>query len=119
MKKTLVLGASKRLNSYANLAMHRLAEKGIESIGIGLEEGEVADIPIVTGTPELNDIHTITIYLNPKRQTPLIEYLISLHPKRIIFNPGTENSAIYPQLRAAGIEVEIACTLVLLATDQY
>ncbi|MGB5244239.1 MAG: CoA-binding protein [Lutimonas sp.] len=119
MKKTLVLGASKRPNSYANLAMHRLAEKGIESMGIGLEEGVVADIPIVTGTPELNDIHTITVYLNPKRQAPLVAYLISLHPKRIIFNPGTENSAIYPQLRAAGIEVEIACTLVLLATDQY
>jgi len=119
MKKTLVLGASKRQNSYANLALHHLAELGIESIGIGLEEGEVADIPIVTGTPMLDDIHTITVYLNPKRQAPLLEYIISLHPNRIIFNPGTENPAIYPKLRNAGIEVEIACTLVLLATDQY
>ena len=119
MKKTLVLGASKRKSSYANLALHRLAEQGIESIGIGIEEGVVAGIPILTGMPELHHIHTITVYLNPKRLTPLLDYIISLHPKRIIFNPGAEYPVIYPQLRKAGIEIENACTLVLLATDQY
>ncbi|MFD1315724.1 CoA-binding protein [Namhaeicola litoreus] len=119
MKKTLVLGASKRQNSYAYLALLQLAKNNIDTIGIGLEKGEIANISILTGTPQLSDIHTITLYLNPKRQVALLDYMISLKPKRVIFNPGTENPEAYEKLRKAGIEVEIACTLVLLATGQY
>jgi predicted CoA-binding protein len=119
MKKTLVLGASKRPDSYANLVLHRLSESKIDTVGIGLEAGKIDDIILLTGTPQLTDIHTITLYLNPKRQSALLDYMISLKPKRIIFNPGTENPNVYAELQKAGIEVEIACTLVLLATGQY
>lgn len=119
MKKTVVLGASLKEDSYANLTMHRLAARQIETIGIGLREGNVAGFPVYTGTPAIADVHTLSLYLNTKRQVPLTDYILSLHPKRVIFNPGTENGELFSILQKNGIEVMNACTLVMLATDQY
>ena len=68
---------------------------------------------------DFKDIDTVTLYLNPKRQQEYYDYIISLHPKRVIFNPGTENPEFYELLRNKKIEVEVACTLVLLGTNQY
>ncbi len=88
-------------------------------VAIGLKRGEVAGVNITTEKEDFKDIDTVTLYLNPKRQQEYYDYIISLHPKRVIFNPGTENPEFYELLRNKKIEVEVACTLVLLGTNQY
>ncbi|MDZ7614510.1 MAG: CoA-binding protein [Flavobacteriaceae bacterium] len=114
-----MLGASLKEDTYAYLAMHRLAAKQIETIGIGLREGNVAGFPVFTGTPAIEDVHTLSLYINAKRQPPLTDYILSLNPKRVIFNPGTENKVLFSLLQKNGIEAMNACTLVMLATNQY
>ena len=118
-KKTLIIGASENPERYSYLATKLLVAHGHPVACIGLKPGHIDDTPIVTGEPELTDIHTITLYVNPAAQHALIPYLFSLAPKRIIFNPGTENPAFYKLLAAHDIQYEVACTLVLLATHQY
>ncbi|MBO9637783.1 CoA-binding protein [Siphonobacter aquaeclarae] len=117
--KTVVIGASTNPARYAFLAANRLLQHGHEVELVGKEQGEVAGIPIQTGQPALKNIDTITLYLNPVRQQPVYDYLLSLHPRRIIFNPGTENPELARLAEAQGIETTEACTLVLLATGQY
>ena len=90
-KKTLVVGASENPERYSYLATKLLVAHGHPVVCIGLKPGHIDDTPIVTGEPVLSDIHTITLYVNPAAQHALIPYLFSLSPKRIIFNPGTEN----------------------------
>lgn len=119
MNKTLVFGASLKPQRYSNIAMVRLAAAGIDTLGFGLREGEVSGVEIKTTLSEFKDIHTITLYLNPKRQEAYYQDIIKLAPKRVIFNPGTENLEFYSILEQNGIEVEVACTLVLLGTGQY
>ena len=116
---TLVLGASTNPARDSHQAVHRLVRAGHTVSAVGLREGEIAGIDIQTGTPELEDVHTITLYLNARRQEPLYDYILGLNPQRIIFNPGTENPELVRLANEAGIEVEIACTLVMLATDSY
>ncbi|RZS93126.1 CoA-binding protein [Aquimarina brevivitae] len=118
-KKTLVLGASLNPGRYSNLAINRLVAKQQEVVAIGLREGEVAGVSIDTELKPYDNIHTITLYLNPKRQQECYDYIVDLQPKRVVFNPGTENPELYKRLEKNGIEVEIACTLVLLSMDQY
>lgn len=118
-KKTLVLGASTNRNRYANIAMNRLASRNIQTVAIGLRKGEVAGIQIETEKLPFEDIDTVTLYLGPPRQEEYYDYIISLHPNRVIFNPGTENPEFFRLLKENGIEVEVACTLILLSTDQY
>ena len=119
MKKTLVFGASLNPNRYSNLAIRRLVDSGIETQAYGLGEGEVSGVKISNNFDKINDIHTITLYVNPKRQEEYFNELISLAPSRVIFNPGTENPIFYRLLEKNGIEVDVACTLVLLSTGQY
>ena len=118
-KKTLVLGASLKTYRYSNLAIRKLKEKNHEVVALGLRKGEVENIKIEIGEPYIDEVNTVTLYINPKRQTPLFEYIISLKPKRVIFNPGTENSDFVKLLEKSKIETVTACTIVLLATDQY
>lgn len=118
-KKTLVLGASLKPERYSNIATKRLTNHGHEVVPIGLREGEIEGISILKGTPEIEGVDTVTLYMNPKRQQPYYDYILSLKPKRIIFNPGTENPELVALAQAKGIEAEIACTLVMLATDVY
>ncbi|MBW1298830.1 CoA-binding protein [Aquimarina litoralis] len=118
-KKTLVLGASLKSNRYSNLAVHRLVNHHQNVVAIGLRAGEVADVTIETSLVTFDDIHTVTLYLNPTRQEAYYDYIIGLDPQRVIFNPGTENPEFYKLLREANIEFEVACTLVLLSTNQY
>lgn len=118
-KKTLVFGASLNPGRYSNSAMHRLVAGGHKVVAFGLREGEVAGVKIDTELIAYKEIDTITLYMNPKRQAPFYDYLIALNPKRVIFNPGTENPDFYDMLRDAKIEFEMACTLVLLGTNQY
>lgn len=119
MSKTIVLGASTNPSRVSYAAVHRLKNKGQEVIPIGIKKGSIADIPIINDRPELEDIDTITLYLNPKRQEAYYDYILSLAPRRIIFNPGTENAELVRLAKAKNIETEYACTLVLLATDSY
>ena len=118
-KKTLVLGATTKPERYAFKAITMLTEKGHSVIAIGQNQGEVAGITIRTKNIPLKNIDTVTLYLNPFRQREYYNYIIEAKPKRVLFNPGTENPEFYQLLQSNGIKVEIACTLVLLATNQY
>ena len=118
-KKTLVFGASLKLNRYSNYAVQRLVANKVNVVAFGKKEGVVSGININTALIPYEDIHTITLYLNPKRQKEYYHYIISLKPKRVIFNPGTENPELYNILKENNIPFEAACTLVLLATNQY
>ncbi len=120
MKKTLVLGATPNPSRYSYLAVQRLLDNGHEVIPVGIRKNAVVhDLPIMNGQPSVADVDTITLYLSPKNQQDYYEYIIGISPKRIIFNPGTENPELIQLAKANDIEVEIACTLVLLSTDQY
>lgn len=119
MKKTLVIGASSREGRYSNLAVKQLNRHGYEVVALGVEEGSIDDVPIITGKPELKDIDTITLYINPFRQEEFYDYILDLKPKRLIFNPGTENIAFMWRAKLEGVEVLDACTLVMLSTGQY
>ena len=116
---TLVLGASLNPHRYSNKALHRLSKNAIEVKAFGLKKGTVCGIDIDTELQPHKNIHTVTLYLNPKRQESYYEYIIGLNPHRVIFNPGTENPEFQQLLREASIHYEDACTLVLLLTNQY
>ncbi len=118
-KKTLVLGASLKPNRYSNYAIQRLVANNVDTVAFGLKNGEVSGVNIDTELLAYEDIHTVTLYLNPKRQKEYYNYITSLKPKRVIFNPGTENPELYQILKDNTIEFEAACTLVLLSTNQY
>ena len=118
-KKTLVLGASTKPERYAYKAISMLVEKGHSVLAIGQNAGEVAGIKIQTKAIPLKNIDTVTLYLNPARQRDYYNYIVEAAPKRVVFNPGTENPEFYQLLKLNNIKVEVACTLVLLATNQY
>lgn len=118
-KKTLVIGASQNPARYSNIAIKRLVGAGIPTIALGLRKGEVEGVKIETEPLPFEHIDTITLYLGPPRQSQYYDYIISLNPERVIFNPGTENPEFYEILRKNGIEVEVACTLIMLSTNQY
>ena len=119
MGKTLVFGASDRRDRYSNVALRRLKNANETVVAFGMRKGEVAGVEIDTELKSYEDVETVTLYMNPFRQKAYYDYIISLRPKRVIFNPGTENPEFYQLLRDNNIEVEVACTLVMLATDQY
>jgi hypothetical protein len=119
MKDTLVFGASLKPNSYSNIVIKRLKDKDIVTKAFGLQIGEIYGVQINTNLIDFQNIHTITLYLSPKWQQEYFTAIINIQPVRVIFNPGTENPEFYSLLEENGIEVEIACTLVLLATNQY
>ena len=122
MKTSIVWGASLKSNRYSHQAVLRLIGKGVPTYAFGLKEGEIGGV-VVKNDPSyfrmIPNIDTLTLYLSSQHQETYLPLWLELKPKRILFNPGTENPAIYPVLREAGIEVEEACTLVLLSTNQY
>ncbi len=118
-KKTLVVGASTNPARYSNMAINRLVEHGHTVVAVGLKKGVVAGIEITPEKEAFEAINTVTLYLNPKRQEEYYDYIVSLKPERVVFNPGTENPEFYKILKENNIESEVACTLVLLGTNQY
>ncbi len=118
-KTTLVVGASTKPERYSNKAIRLLTKYGHPVVAVGLREGEVAGITISKDFPADTTIDTVTLYLGPARQEPVIEKILSLKPKRIIFNPGTENSAFRQQAEAMNIETVENCTLVMLNTGIF
>jgi uncharacterized protein len=118
-KKTMIIGASEHSNRYSYIAANRLVAHGHTIVPIGLHPGRVAGTNIITDHPVVDDIDTVTMYINPLRQPPFYDYLLSLKPNRVIFNPGTENDELEELLQQHGIQWVEACTLVMLSTGQY
>jgi histidine triad (HIT) family protein len=117
--KTLVFGASVNPERFSNKAIKMLKNHGHSIVAIGGRENEVDGTKILTGHPPLQGIDTITMYMGEDRQSEHETYLLSLNPRRIIFNPGAENRSFASKAKEIGIEVEEACTLVMLQTGQY
>lgn len=118
-KKTVVLGATENPERYAFLAVEKLRKYQHPVIAIGRQTGKIGDTPIITEHPAEKEVDTVTLYLNPQIQKSYYDYILSLHPKRLIFNPGTENEELKQLALANGIQPLEACTLVLLGTGQY
>lgn len=118
-KKTLVLGASDNPARYSYLAIQRLQKYGHPIAAVGKRHTWINDIEIEKEKKPFDDIDTVTLYLNPLRQKEYYDYIISLKPKRIIFNPGAENEELALIAKKNNIEPLEACTLVLLSTGQY
>jgi hypothetical protein len=119
MKKTLVLGASPNPIRFSHKAVKSLVRHGHEVVPIGIREGVIMWQKIIVGKPKLNDIHTITIYLNSDNQKEYYDYILELAPKRLIFNPGSENKELIEIAMKNNIEVCIACTLIMLNSNNY
>lgn len=118
-KKTLVLGASDNPTRYSFLAIQKLLKHGHPVVAIGRKKTSVSGISVGTEMASFPDIDTITLYLNPTNQQPYYEYILSLKPKRIIFNPGTENETLASMAEEKGITTMNSCTLVMLSTHQF
>lgn len=117
---TVVLGASPNPARYAYKAMHMLVARGYHALPVGIKKGEVAGQAILPSLEAVAEpIDTITLYLGPRNQEPYYQPILNAQPRRVIFNPGTENPTFMKQLSAAGIEPVVACTLVMLSTGQY
>lgn len=118
-KKTLVLGASDNPERYSNMAIHRLRSHGHQVIAIGIRTGKVGDVEIQKERVPINDLDTVTLYLNAKNQKQYYDYIIGQKPRRVIFNPGAENPELEKLLSEQAIQPIEACTLVLLSTGQF
>ena len=118
-KKTIVLGASENPERYSYLAVNALTAKGHDVIAVGRKAGKIGSIPIETRIGASQNVHTVTLYLNAENQKAYYDEILALHPKRIIFNPGAENSELAALAHQHQIEPKEACTLVLLSTGMY
>ncbi|REE82913.1 hypothetical protein BX611_0188 [Lutibacter oceani] len=118
-KKTLVIGASLNPTKYSNIAIKKLLANEFEVSAIGNVEGEVSGVKIYNSKEIFQNIHTVTLYLNAKNQESYYDYILSLEPKRVIFNPGTENKTLEKLLVKNNIDFEESCTLVLLSIGAY
>jgi uncharacterized protein len=119
MKRTLIIGASPKSERYSYIAAQMLTEYGHEVYAHGLREGFMGEIPIFTEWPMGQNFDTITLYVGPQNQPEYEERIVALRPKRVIFNPGTENTVFATKLKSTGIEAVEACTLVMLRTNQF
>jgi predicted CoA-binding protein len=117
--KTLVLGASENPSRYSFLAVNKLVSKGHGVVAIGKKAGKIDNVVIETQPVPTDDVETVTLYLNPLHQKPYYDYILSLKPKRIIFNPGAENEELERLAAKEGINILESCTLVMLSTGQY
>lgn len=118
-KKTLILGASGNPSRYSYLAVQRLRNHGHPVVAIGRKKMIVGDVTVDTEKKHFDNIDTVTLYLNPQHQQEYYDYILSLNPKRIIFNPGAENDELAELAKQKGIKAIEACTLVMLSTNQF
>jgi predicted CoA-binding protein len=121
MKKTVIIGASDNPARYAQIALEMLKEYEHPIVPMGIHGGDFRGEPILDlkEKPSVQDVDTVTLYLSPRNQKEWYDYLLSLQPKRMIFNPGTENQELIEKAEEKGIETVIGCTLVMLRTGQY
>jgi predicted CoA-binding protein len=118
-KSTLVIGASLKESRYSNICVKTLVSGHFPVTAIGLREGVIDETPILSGFPELENIHTVTLYLGPENQKPWYNYILKIKPERVVFNPGTENQEFEDMLSGAGIEVIEGCTIVMVKGGTY
>lgn len=119
-KKTVVLGATPNAERNGYIAVERLLKNDFSVVPIGIKKGNIGGLEIQNGTPKIEDVHTVTLYINPEIQKNYYNYILNeLHPQRIIFNPGTENSELEDMAEKKGIEVLEACTLTMLSIGNY
>ena len=118
-KKTLVLGASANPSRYSYLAVQRLTAREYPVVALGIKKGSIGNTEIETEKKHFEEVDTVTLYINPSRQKDYYQYILGLKPKRIIFNPGTENDELAALAEEQGIVPLEACTLVMLSTGQY
>ena len=118
-KKTLVLGASDNIERYSNMAVKKLLAHQHPVVAVGRKNTVIDSVDVTKELVQEKDIDTVTLYLNPTNQKEYYDYILSLHPKRIIFNPGTENDELIALAKANNIQPIEACTLVMLNTGQY
>jgi predicted CoA-binding protein len=121
MKKTVVIGATDNPNRFAYKAANMLEMLGHEFVPVGIKKGQVLGKEIfnIRDTPQISEVHSITLYINPIRQQPWYEYILGLSPERIIFNPGTENPELRELAEARGIKTVYGCTLVMLSSGEF
>ncbi len=120
-QKTVVLGASNNPSRYSYTACQMLYDQGMEFEPVGIKKGKIfgKEILSIFDHPAIDNVDTVTLYINPIHQGQHYEFILSLNPRRIIFNPGTENTELRDLARQKGIETEYSCTLVLLSTGRY
>lgn len=118
-KKTMVIGASPNKERFSNRAVRSLVSHSVPVVAVGLRKGEIDGVQIIRPFPEEDHIHTVTLYIGPSHQPDYYKYIIGMAPKRVIFNPGTENVFFQKMLNEAGIETVLGCTLVMLANEEY
>lgn len=119
MKKTVVIGASPNVTRYSNMAVQFLKRSGFDVVPLGIRRGEIAGEKIVIGKPAIENVHTVTLYIGPDKQEEYYNYILSLHPERVIFNPGTENQEFIDVLQQNYIDVLTECTLVMVNLDNF
>ncbi len=119
MKKTLVLGATPNPARYAYLAVMRLKQHGHEVVPLGIRDGNIEGIEMLKGKPAIEGVDTVTLYLNAQRQREYYDYIFSLNPRRIIFNPGAENPELMRLAHEKNIETVEGCTLVMLSIGVF
>jgi len=115
----MVLIASEKEDRYSNKAVKSLLENSVPVVAVSRKPGSIGDLTFLTGKPLVDGIDTLTLYLNPFNQKSFYSYILELNPRRVIFNPGTENPVLQNLLDEQDIEWEEACTLVMLATNQF
>jgi predicted CoA-binding protein len=119
MSLVVVLGASPNSERYSNKAVKQLIIRKYEVVAIGKRAGTISNIPIITGQPVLRNVHTVLMYLAPYHQGEIFDYVISLRPKRIVFNPGTESPEFEELLDSYNIEIVHDCSLVMMAMGRF
>jgi predicted CoA-binding protein len=118
-RKTLVIGASENPERYSNMCLNLLHKMGFEALAVGNRAGFVGDVVIHKDMVHFDEVDTITLYINSKIQEDYYDYFLQLKPRRIIFNPGTENPILEKMAIENGIEPLNACTLVMLRLGNY
>ena len=120
-KKTVIIGATTNPSRYAHMAAERLSGSKVEFVPVGIKKGDVLGQTIlqIREKPEIENVHTVTMYIGPQNQPEWYNYILSLNPKRIVFNPGTENETFQNMARQQQIEVVEGCTLVMLGVGTY
>lgn len=118
-KPTVVVGASPDPSRYSYKAVRMLQDYRHTVYGVSIKRGEINGLTIENNKPHYQNIDTVTLYVGPQNQEYWIDYVLSLKPKRLIFNPGTENPEFFKKASEQGIECLHACTLVMLSIGAY
>lgn len=119
METMVVLGASPNPDRYSNKAVRSLLKRNYRVVAVGRREGEIKSQPILTGKPEIKNVHSVLLYIGVNNQPEYYDYILNLKPKRLIFNPGTENYEFGAIAAKNGIECVFDCALVMLSTDTF